>query len=149
MTSYPYRDDIRFDFRSVGDLMVDRCESFADILAQMLLGFGFQKIKRCAAVGGPGDEERADDPDFVLIDPLPDCDKAMAFIEDLRRRDREAGQSRLVIVVTGAPNTQVVAAARQAGADYVLAKPFSAKTLLQRILWVADPKASPLRPGYA
>jgi DNA-binding response OmpR family regulator len=62
----------------------------------------------------------------------------MGFIKEARRREADSAAAMLVIVVTGKPSREVVTTAQRSGADYVVAKPFSPKVLLDRILWSAS-----------
>ena len=132
------RPDISFNFRDARVLIVDRSQGYMDITAEMLLGFGFNKFDRYTNIETLKDEGPNQIHDLVLIDPAPDRDAAIAFIEALRQRDAASGDETLVIVITGSPGAQAVAEARDSGADYVVAKPFSPRVLLDRILWIAD-----------
>lgn len=129
--------DESFDFRDAGVLMVDQSPGFMDVMSQMLLGFGFKTFHRFVNLERYREHRDGLAPDLVLIDPFPDREEAMAFIQEVRRKESEAGLAMLVIVVTSKPSAEVVTAARDSGADYVVAKPFSPKTLLDRILWSA------------
>lgn len=141
MTSSAVKADVSFDFREAWVLMVDQSAGFMDIAAQMLRGFGFKKFDRFADLDRYSERRQELAPDLILIDPFPERDRALAFIESVRKREAVDGSSMLVIVVTSKPSAQVVTAARECGADYVVAKPFSPKVLLDRILWSANADA--------
>lgn len=138
MTIQPAKPNESFDFKDAGVLMVDQSAGFMDVMAQMLLGFGFKKFHRFTNLERYQEHRESLSPDLILIDPCSARDETMAFIQEVRRREAEYGNAMLVIVVTSKPSAEVVTTARESGADYVVAKPFSPKTLLDRILWAAN-----------
>jgi DNA-binding response OmpR family regulator len=135
--------DIRFNFKHAGVLLVDQSPSYMDVMAEILLAFGFNKLHRRPSPDGFHDDREATAPDLILIDPYPDQQKAMGFIQEARRREADGAATMLVIVVTGKPSREVVTTAQRSGADYVVAKPFSPKVLLDRILWSASVEPAP------
>lgn len=69
----------------------------------------------------------------------------MTFIKGLRARQPAEAPPLVVIVMTGHTPRDLIEKARKVGADYVVAKPFSPSTLLDRILWSAASPADRLR----
>lgn len=69
------------------------------------------------------------------MDPFPDLDTGLRLIEDHRRKQTAGSPPAVVIVLTGHTPRPLIEKARRVGADYIVAKPFSANTLLDRILW--------------
>ena len=147
MASPSIQPDVTFDFRDAGVLMVDQSAGFMDIMAQMLLGFGFKSFSRFVNLEVYREQAQGLAPDLVLIDPFQQREAVMSFIQEVREREAVGGPSMLVIVVTSKPSTEVVRTARESGADYVVAKPFSPKVLLDRILWSANSEASGAADG--
>jgi DNA-binding response OmpR family regulator len=133
------KTDPTFNFRDALVVMIDQSVGFMDVMAQILLAFGFKTFHRFDTVESFQAEHAQLAPDLVLIDPFPDRGGAMALIEEIRRREARSLGAMLVIVVTSRPSRDVVKIARDSGADYVVAKPFSPKVLLDRILWSAAP----------
>lgn len=122
-----------FKFQEAGVLIVDENAGFMDLTAQILMGFGFRKLERR---GLRDAETRAGfDPDLIILDPFPDLEAGLRLIEDHRRRQTAGSPPAVVIVVTGHTPRPLIEKARRVGADYIVAKPFSANTLLDRILW--------------
>lgn len=122
-----------FKFQEAGVLIVDENTGFMDLTAQILLGFGFRKLERR---GLKEAETRAGfDPDLIIVDPFPDLDAGLRLIEDHRRKQTAGSPPAVVIVLTGHTPRPLIEKARRVGADYIVAKPFSANTLLDRILW--------------
>lgn len=122
-----------FKFQEAGVLIVDENAGFMDLTAQILMGFGFRKLERRGLKGG---EARAGfDPDLIIVDPFPDVEAGFRLIEEHRRKQAAGSLPAVVIVVTGHTPRPLIEKARRAGANYIVAKPFSANTLLDRILW--------------
>lgn len=122
-----------FKFQEAGVLIVDENAGFMDLTAQILLGFGFRKLERRGLKQAEG--RSGFDPDLIILDPFPDVDAGLRLIEDHRKRQTPGSPPAVVIVVTGHTPRPLIEKVRRVGADYIVAKPFSPNTLLDRILW--------------
>jgi DNA-binding response OmpR family regulator len=136
--------DLCFDFSEARVLIVERSEAFAEILVQMLMGFGFRRFTRLR----PGDpapvlDGTPADPALVVADLGHHEDPRVELIERVRQVDAGARRSTAVIGMTVNPSVDFVTSVKTCGADYVLVKPFSPATLLKRILWVAAAPPAP------
>lgn len=123
-----------FKFQEASVLIVDENAGFMDLTAQILMGFGFRKVERRGKLKEPEGSTGRCDPDLIIVDPFPDVQAGLRFIEDLRRRQAN-GAPAVVIVVTGHTPRPLIEQVKRVGADYIVAKPFSPNTLLDRILW--------------
>lgn len=122
-----------FRFQDASVLIVDENAGFMDLTAQILMGFGFRKLERRGLKHA--ESAAGFDPDLIILDPFPDVETGLRLIEDHRRRQSPNAPPAVVIVVTGHTPRPLIEQARRVGADYIVAKPFSANTLLDRILW--------------
>lgn len=122
-----------FKFQEAGVLIVDENTGFMDLTAQILIGFGFRKLERRGLKDAEG--RAGFDPDLMIVDPFPDLDTGLRLIEEHRRKQSAGSPPTIVIVVTGHTPRPLIEKARRVGADYIVAKPFSPNTLLDRILW--------------
>ena len=139
------RHENTFKFQEAGVLIVDENTGFMDLTAQILMGFGFRKLERR---GLKEPEARAGfDPDLIIVDPFPDLDAGLRVIEEQRRRQTAGSLPAVVIVVTGHTPRPLIEKARRVGADYIVAKPFSPNTLLDRILWSTSSVFSNIASG--
>ena len=79
--------------------------------------------------------------DLILCNPYPDLQGNFKALSELR--DPRFGETAFaaIIAMTGSVSLELMHAAREARVDCVLAKPFSASALLDRIVWAAK------RPG--
>jgi CheY-like chemotaxis protein len=135
MTDLSTDTDQSFNFNGASVLIVDENNGFMDIATQMLSGFGFRKFHRCSRLSESQTFARDHEADLVLVDPFPRADDGLSLIRDLRQSQAAGAPPRVVIVMTGHTPREFIQKAREVGADYVVAKPFSPATLLERILW--------------
>jgi CheY-like chemotaxis protein len=124
-----------FNFNEASVLIVDENHGFMDIATQMLSGFGFRTFHRCSRLSEGQTFARDHETDLVLVDPFPAANDGLTLIRELRQRQEPGAPHRVVIVMTGHTPLDLIKRAREVGADYVVAKPFSPATLLERILW--------------
>jgi CheY-like chemotaxis protein len=124
-----------FNFGDASVLIVDENNGFMDIATQMLSGFGFRKFHRCNRLSESKSFAQSHEADLILVDPFPKTDAGLTLIRDLRERQSPGSPPRVVIIMTGHTPRELIQKARDVGADYVVAKPFSPATLLDRILW--------------
>lgn len=127
-----------FRFQDAGVLIVDENAGFMDLTTQILMGFGFRKFDRRASLSDADHARTRFDPDLIIVDPFPDIEAGLRVIDELRRRQEASALPSVVIVLTGHTPRPLIDKARKAGADYIVAKPFSANVLLDRILWSAS-----------
>ncbi|PTS88768.1 MULTISPECIES: response regulator [unclassified Caulobacter] len=127
--------DQSFNFGEASVLIVDENNGFMDIATQMLSGFGFRKFHRCNRLSESKTFAQSHEADLILVDPFPRADDGLTLIQDLRARQAPGSAPRVVIIMTGHTPRELIQKARDVGANYVVAKPFSPATLLDRILW--------------
>jgi DNA-binding response OmpR family regulator len=107
------------------------------ILTQVLRGFGIRDVH------GPRDAAAATDfasrkpLNLVIADPGFDDGKGLGLLRWLRRADGNQNRFVPIILVLGHSTSTQVKLARDTGANFVVAKPYPPKVLLDRILWVA------------
>jgi DNA-binding response OmpR family regulator len=113
-------------------------ETGMDLLNRIFHGFGVRHPYRCT------DKDRAlevcqeADLDMIVCDgSLPDGE-AYTFISELRRSDLEPNRFTPVLVVAGHTPIDQVVNARDCGANFVVAKPVTPRTLLERVIWIAQ-----------
>lgn len=129
----------RIDLSKASVLAIDPSQHSLDVLGQILRGFGVVNLSRCSSTLEADKLLRAKSFDLLLIDPAVEDGEGYTFVHGLRH---SAGKNCHIPVVltTGYVRNSDVAKARDAGTNFVVAKPLSPKILLQRILWVARDK---------
>lgn len=118
-------------------LVLDDNGPSLDILSQVVSGFGVKQLHRADSVKDAQDLARTKTFDLIISDvQMPDVD-GVEFIQWLRRDALEANRYIPVILVTGHTRKPDVLRIRDAGANFMVAKPITPKVLLERIFWVA------------
>jgi DNA-binding response OmpR family regulator len=104
----------------------------------MLRAFGFCRISRYAAVEEAREALRKTSADLLVCNPFPDMGKTFGLLQQLRTPS--AGEISLspFIVTTANVNVDLVKEAKRCDVDCIVTKPFSPRTLLDRIVWSAQ-----------
>jgi len=126
----------RIDIQRVRFLVIDNNAHMRRIVRTLLNGFGARDILE-AADGTTGlDMVQNHTPDIILTAlTLPVFD-GLELTQLIRQPDDGAHCFVPIIMITSQPDKALVVAARDAGITEFLAKPFSAKALYERIVYV-------------
>ncbi len=121
-------------------LLIDDSPFGLRLLDQMMKGFGVRVSYACSSSLYAQDVIRRESVDLIVID----CDMPEFDGYDLIRWMRNSGLENAytpVIMVAGHTKASKVKKARDCGANFIIARPFSPAVLLERIVWVArDPR---------
>jgi CheY-like chemotaxis protein len=113
-------------------------EAGMDLLSRIFHGFGVRHPYRCTTGERAMEVCHEADLDLIVCDgSLPDGE-AYNFISALRRSDLEPNRFTPVLVVAGHTPIDQVENARDCGANFVVAKPVTPRTLLERVIWIAQ-----------
>lgn len=132
------KSEVTFNFANASVAMIDASPICLEVLTGILSGCGFRRMFRCTDLRTGSDTIKTHSLDLVLIDPYAFGDEAYKFISWLRADQRAINTDVCIIITTAFTRVRSISAARQCGADYVVAKPFSTGGLLERIIWVAE-----------
>lgn len=138
MSSAASRSGSPFNFEKATVLTVDPSPLATEVITLMLNGFGFRRLFRCPDLEGAIKISKLRALDLIFIDPYSFGEGAYDFVRWLRSEKDSTNQETPAIIATAYTDIRLVTNARSCGADYVLNKPFSSRTLLDRILWVAQ-----------
>lgn len=109
----------------------------ANIYLRMLEGFGAQNVVRCTSAEQALFELQRSDFDLAIIDSrLPDGG-AYELVRAMRHSHDARQMFVPVLMLSGHTPRDQVTMARDCGSHFVVKKPVSAATLLDRILWIA------------
>lgn len=130
-------------------LLIDDSPFGLRLLEQMMKGFGVRACYNCGSSLYAQDVIRREAVDLIVID----CDMPELDGYDLIRWMRNSGLENAytpVIMVAGHTKASKVKKARDCGANFIIARPFSPAVLLERIVWIArDPRPFLEASGYA
>lgn len=128
-------------------LLVDSNPQGAQILRQLLLGFGVRAPIHCDTGAEAQEVLRTNEIDLLICDDgLADI-SAYDLVRWLRRSKLEPNAFVSSIIVCGHVRRTEVQKARDCGANFLLTKPISTQILMERVLWVAREKRPFLDTG--
>jgi len=124
------------DIRRLRFLVIDSDAHMRRIVRTLLHGFGARDVRE-AEDGATGfDAFKSQSPDIILTAwTLPIYD-GLELVQMIRKPDDNANSFVPIIMMTSQPDKALVTTARDAGVTEFLAKPFSAKALYERIVYV-------------
>ena len=118
-------------------LIVDDHPEDASILLQIILGLGIRQYVEAASTGQAERFLRDQEFNLVIVNANLRRSDAYDFVDWLRRLDSPPNCYVPVILVAGHTPKANVERARDCGANAVLTKPVSPKSMLERIIWVS------------
>ena len=134
------------DLERIGILAVEGMLPMMGILSGILRSFHFQTV----SVLGNSDEAWARlnaEPrlkaDIILLDWNAHPVSGEAFVRQLRRVDNPMLAETPVIAIIANADRDIVFAARDAGVNVVLLRPFSAAQLLDKVMWTLGQEDTP------
>ncbi len=128
------------NLEKVNLLVLDQSVHGCKILGQIARGCGVRNVRTCVSVQEARVEVTSSAFDLIVADPGVDQGGGLEFLRWLRRQERNNNRFIPIILVSGHSTSTAVKLSRDAGANFFIAKPLTAKTLLERILWVARDK---------
>jgi len=133
----PLLPSTRINLEKATVLVLDDNGASLDILSQVVSGFGVKQLFRAETVADAQALIQGNTFDLVISDVQMPVTDGIEFIEWVRREGGENNRYVPVILVTGHTRTSQIFKLRDAGSNYVVAKPITPKVLLERIVWVA------------
>ncbi len=119
-------------------LLLDPNPFSQQVAKQILFGFGVRSPYVCSTVAEAQEILTTTEVNLVLMsDVLGDDSTGFDFVNWLRRNVEEPNCFTPVIVLSGHSKRANISAARDCGANFILAKPISVRVMLERVLWVA------------
>lgn len=119
-------------------LVVDDNAHMRAIVVAILRGIGIGTVKEAADGADALEAMRAGVPDIIIADLNMDPIDGLDFAKMVRTAPDSPFPFVPIIMMTGHTERSKVTAARDAGINELLAKPISARTLLDRIIAVID-----------
>ena len=127
----------RINLDKVSVLIVDDSAPSLDLLAQVVSGFGVKTLQRADSAREAQVHLRDKAFDLIISATNMAGVDGYELVKWLRRAALEANRYAPVILVSGHTPPSQVFKARDAGANFTVAKPITPKVLLERILWAA------------
>jgi PleD family two-component response regulator len=133
----PLHASTRINLEKVELLLVDDSVPSLNLLSQVLLGFGIANLTRADSAKAAQTMLRERTFDLVISATNMAGVDGYELVKWLRRGALESNRYLAVILVSGHTPPSHVFKARDAGANFTIAKPITPKIVLERILWAA------------
>ena len=118
-------------------MVVDDSSFALELTSQALMGFGIRPKHTCLGAAEAMEILKEQNIDLLVVDcEMPGID-GFELVRWLRRSGLEPNAFVPVIMTAAHIRRPRVSDARDCGASFIITKPFSATTLLERIVWVA------------
>ena len=131
------RESQVFNFTDAITMVVDDSAFGLELTTEALRGFGVQVRYACASAGEAIDILKDHTVDLLFADTeMPGMD-GHELVRWLRNSGLDPNAYIPVIMTAGHVRKSKVGAVRDCGANFLVTKPFSAASLLQRLIWVA------------
>lgn len=130
------RESAVINLTAATTMVVDDSSFGLDLTCQALRGFGIRTSYTCQSAA-EAMEILAEQPiDLLVVDcEMPSVD-GYELVRWLRRSARANAMAPVIMTAAHVRRSRITEA-RDCGANFVVTKPFSAATLLERIVWVA------------
>ncbi len=131
-------------------LLVHSSSVEVDILGQMFVGFAVKSIRKCLSIEEADEAVRNAVFDLIIVDAdMPDK-AGLDFITKLRRRSDNGNRLAPILVTCGHAAQGLIRRVVNCGANFVVAKPITPKTMFDRVVWLArDEREFVESVGYA
>lgn len=131
------RDSAVINLTGAVTMVVDDSAFALDLTSQALMGFGIRTRHACLGAAEAMEILKEQNIDLLVVDcEMPGID-GFELVRWLRRSGLEPNAFVPVIMTAAHIRRPRVTEARDCGASFIITKPFSATTLLERIVWVA------------
>jgi DNA-binding response OmpR family regulator len=146
----PLDPSARINLRTASVLVLDVNPEALDVTRQLLNGFGVRAVHACDTAEAARHEFQQRTLELIVIDPLLNGgEDGFGLIAWMRREDLSPNRCTPIIAALSHNTLGNVKATRDAGANFVVAKPLSPELLLQRIEWIArENRQFIIAPGY-
>jgi CheY-like chemotaxis protein len=128
---------LRINLEKATVLLVDENASGLDLLTTLVGGFGFGERLRAASSAQAVEMLQQHNVDLILAEAALSGMDGFDFVHWLRRSGLKPNAFCPVILVTGHTPLAKVEKARDCGANYIVAKPVTPLTLIERIVFVS------------
>jgi DNA-binding response OmpR family regulator len=114
-------------------LVADPAPYMADLVGQMLRTLGIRDIDTVSTLASAESALATAKYDLVMIDGRLGDDGGLKVVSDLRTKPEHRNHDAPIIMMCAAPSAAQIAAARDAGINEFLRKPFSAQHIKLRV----------------
>lgn len=130
--------DARLNLSKATVLLLQNNQTELDILGQVFIGFGVKAIRKCLTLNEAEDCIKSGIAfDLLVVDCDMPAQAGFDFVMRLRRMEDNENRLAPIMLVSGHTVPSSIARARDCGANFVVAKPITPKTMFDRVMWLA------------
>jgi CheY-like chemotaxis protein len=127
----------RINMEKASVLLLDPNPWSQQITKQILFGFGVRSPYICESAAEAREVLEAHDVNLLVISDVLGETTGYEFVSWMRRAGIGPNSFSPTIIISGHTKRSNIHAARDCGANFILAKPVSVQVMLERVLWVA------------
>lgn len=131
------RESAVFNFEGAVTMVIDDSDFARELTVQALAGFGLKVRYACSSAADAIAILGEIPIDLILVDADMPGMSGYEFVRWLRRSKLEPNAFAPVIMTAAHVRSSKVTESRDCGANFLITKPFSSLTLLERIVWVS------------
>lgn len=131
------RESAIVNFAGAVTMVIDDSPFAMELTIQALMGFGMRVRHACTSASEAIKILQECPVDLILVDSEMPGMTGYEFVRWLRRSGLEPNAFCPVIMTAAHVRRSKVSEARDCGANFLITKPFSSVTLLERMVWVA------------
>lgn len=131
------RESAIVNFAGAVTMVIDDSPFAMELTTHALLGFGMKVRHACSTAAEAIEILKSCPVDLILVDSDMPGMSGFEFVRWLRRSGLEPNAFAPVLLTAAHVRRSKVTEARDCGANFLITKPFSSATLLERMVWVA------------
>lgn len=131
------RDSAVINLSSAVTMVVDDSAFALDLTTQALLGFGIKTRYVCHSAPEAREILKDNDVDLLVVDADMPGMSGFDLVRWLRKSGLEPNAFVPIVMTAAHVRRKHLEEARDCGINFLVTKPFSAMTLLERVVWVA------------
>lgn len=121
-------------------MLLESSQHSLDVLSQIVFGLGVREVIRCMTVEEADKALARSTVDLILMNAVLKEGDAYEFVRRLRRSKLEPNCYAPIIMTHGHVRKRDLGRMRDAGVNFVIAKPITPQVLLERTLWIGRDK---------
>ncbi len=125
-----------FELATASILVFEHTPEEARAVGQVLCSFGARNVREVFQLSAARAAATSERLDLIIADPYAAVGQAMDFLRWARRAPNVANRFAPAILLAAAGERSPIATLRMAGANFIIAKPYTTETLRNRIDWV-------------
>jgi len=132
------KPEARLNLTKATVLLLQNNQAELDILGQVFIGFGVKAIRKCLSLNEANDcIKNGILFDLIIVDADMAGGAGFEFVQGLRRMEDNDNRLTPIMLVSGHTVPSSITKARDCGANFVVAKPITPKTMFDRVMWLA------------